>query len=168
MEAPRCGYSNTVVNSLVKLKEHRLQHSSTKKYLCRVCKIKGYTHADDRYQHKHQCCHDHNCRIVNSIVVPKDNPENIGQIQAPEINVQKVQTGARKKLFNVSEKTKKILRGSCQQEKLKQKLMLKVIFLLVRYPMVALNYLGVVRIVNQKVFTSKIVLKEIHLQAPLV
>ena len=32
--------------------------------------------------------------------------------------------------------------------------------------MATLNHLGVVRMGNQKVFTNKIVLKEIHLQAP--
>ena len=101
-----CEKCNTVVDSLSKLKQHRLQHSSTKKYPCRVCKVKGYTHADDRFKHECQCCHDHNCKIVNGIVVPKENPKNQGQNQTSEINVQKEQTGARKKLF-VSEKTKR-------------------------------------------------------------
>ena len=78
--------------------------------------MKGYTRADDRFKHEHQCCHYHNCKIVNGIVVPKENPKNQGQNQTSEINVQKEQTGARKKML-VSEKKKKILTGSCQEEK---------------------------------------------------
>ena len=81
-----------------------------------MCKVKGYTHADDRFKHERQCCRDHNCKIVNGIVVSKENPKNQGQNQTSEINVQKEQTGARKKLF-ISEKKKIILTGSCQEEK---------------------------------------------------
>ena len=101
-----CEKCNTVVDSLVKLKEHRLQHSSMKQYPCRVCKVKGYTRADDRFKHERQCCQEHNCRIVNGIVVPKENPNNPTQMQTPEINVKKAPIAARKKLFVSKKKGK--------------------------------------------------------------
>ena len=68
-----CDKCELIVQSLEELQQHRLSHSTTKKFPCRVCKKKGYTHESDRKQHEGKCCKAHNLKIVNGIVVSRDN-----------------------------------------------------------------------------------------------
>ena len=65
-----CERCNQMFDALDKLKIHKLTHSKTKKYVCRVCKQHGYTRASDRSNHEVKCCDDHKCEIVDGIVVP--------------------------------------------------------------------------------------------------
>ena len=68
-----CDKCELIVESLEELQQHHLSHSTTKKFLCRVCKKKGYTRESDRKQHETKCCKAHNVKIVNGIVVTRDN-----------------------------------------------------------------------------------------------
>ena len=50
-----CELCNQVCNSLDNLKKHKLNHSSAKKHICRICKIRGFTQTNDRLQHEEEC-----------------------------------------------------------------------------------------------------------------
>ena len=77
-----CEHCNQMFDALDKLKIHKLTHSKTKKYVCRVCKQHGYTRASDRSNHEVKCCDDHKCEIVDGIVVPLPPTENL-PVSAP-------------------------------------------------------------------------------------
>ena len=68
-----CDKCELIVESLEELQQHRLSHSTTKKFPCRVCKKKGYTRESDRKLHETKCCKAHNVKIVNGIVVTRDD-----------------------------------------------------------------------------------------------
>ena len=59
-----------IVNSLEQLQQHRLMHSITKKFPCRVCKKKGFSREHDRKRHEVKCCEKNNVKIADGIVVP--------------------------------------------------------------------------------------------------
>ena len=47
-------FVNTMSDSLEKLKQHKLNQSSVKKYKCCICKIHGYTRSNDRKGHEEE------------------------------------------------------------------------------------------------------------------
>ena len=50
-----CDVCNEVFNELEELKQHKLKHSSTKKFHCEYCKVKGYTRLSDLKRHEAEC-----------------------------------------------------------------------------------------------------------------
>ena len=65
-----CERCDEIFTSLALLKMHKLTHSKTKKFPCRVCKQHGYTRAHDRNNHEVKCCDDHRVEIIDGVVVP--------------------------------------------------------------------------------------------------
>ena len=50
-----CDYCNSVFEQMEKLQQHKLMHSSTKRFICRFCKVHGYTRSSDRKNHEDEC-----------------------------------------------------------------------------------------------------------------
>ena len=98
-----CERCNQMFDALEKLKMHKLTHSKTKKFVCRVCKQHGYTRASDRSGHEVKCCDEHKVEIVDGIVVPLPPPQNL-PVSAPptqpkNISNKRNKQGAKKVLF---------------------------------------------------------------------
>ena len=98
-----CERCNQMFDALDKLKIHKLTHSKTKKYVCRVCKQHGYTRASDRSNHEVKCCDEHKCEIVDGIVVPLPPTENLPVSALPpkptNVTNKRSTAGAKKVLF---------------------------------------------------------------------
>ena len=72
-----CELCNQMCNSLDNLKKHKLNHSSAKKHICRICKIRGFTRTNDRLWHEEECGPKFNVRINDDgEVVTLDTPDN--------------------------------------------------------------------------------------------
>ena len=80
-----CDKCDLIVDSLDKLQQHRLTHSVTKKFPCRVCKKKGYGRLNDCTRHEIKCCETHNVKIVDGIVV-----QRTGETSEDDLETQKV------------------------------------------------------------------------------
>ena len=98
-----CERCQEIFDSLDQLQIHKLTHSRTKKYVCRVCKKHGYTRASDRSGHEVKCCDHHKVEIVDGIVVPLPPPHNL-PVSAPppepkNVSKKRNKEGARKVLF---------------------------------------------------------------------
>ena len=50
-----CDICNSLFDNVDSLKQHKLQHSSSKKFICRYCKVHGYTRSNDRDNHEKEC-----------------------------------------------------------------------------------------------------------------
>ena len=50
-----CDYCNSVFDQMEKLQQHKLMHSSTKRFICKFCKVHGYTRASDCRLHEDEC-----------------------------------------------------------------------------------------------------------------
>ena len=50
-----CDYCNSVFDQMERLQQHKLMHSSTKKYICKYCKVHGYTRSGDCKGHEDNC-----------------------------------------------------------------------------------------------------------------
>ena len=50
-----CDICNSLFDNVDYLKQHKLQHSSSKKFICRYCKVHGYTRSNDRDNHEKEC-----------------------------------------------------------------------------------------------------------------
>ena len=72
-----CELCDQVCNSLDNLKKHKLNHSSAKKHICRICKIRGFTRTNDRLRHEEECGPKFNVRVNDDgEVVTLDTPDN--------------------------------------------------------------------------------------------
>ena len=98
-----CEHCNQMFDALDKLKIHKLTHSKTKKFVCRVCKQHGYTRASDRNCHEVKSCDEHKCEIVDGTVVPLPPTENLPVAAPPpqptNITNKRSKAGAKKVLF---------------------------------------------------------------------
>ena len=50
-----CDYCDSVFDQMEKLQQHKLVHSSTKKFICKFCKVHGYTRSSDCKGHEDDC-----------------------------------------------------------------------------------------------------------------
>ena len=50
-----CDICSEIFESMELLQQHKIKHSSTKKYVCRYCKVRGYTRTNDRDGHEAEC-----------------------------------------------------------------------------------------------------------------
>ena len=98
-----CERCDQMFDALDKLKIHKLTHSKTKKFVCRVCKQHGYTRASDRNNHEVRCCDEHKCEIIDGIVVPLPPTQQL-PVSAPppktkNVTNRKSMAGVKKVLF---------------------------------------------------------------------
>ena len=50
-----CDICSEIFESMELLQQHKIKHSSTKKHVCRYCKVCGYTRTNDRDRHEAEC-----------------------------------------------------------------------------------------------------------------
>ena len=75
-----CDYCDSVFDQMERLQQHKLMHSSTKKYICKYCKVHGYTRSSDCKGHEDDC--DMN-------PAKKENPETKNSDSSQEKSYQK-------------------------------------------------------------------------------
>ena len=91
-----CDICEHMSDSLEKLKQHKLNHSSVKKYKCRICKIRGYSRSNDRKDHEETCGIKFQMQVIKGEAVPLKNPEVVQKKKSTK--------SVQKKLFQDSSK----------------------------------------------------------------